>query len=78
MGHSSDRLAARFGVTRHDCDAWASMSHQRAAAAHEKGLYKDEIVAVDGKVTGKYCADTWVFCLKSLKWVLGLDMWLFL
>lgn len=51
MGHSSDRLAAKFGVTRSDCDEFAAMSHQRAAKAHADGMYKDEIVAVDGQTT---------------------------
>lgn len=50
MGHSSDRLAAKFGVSRQDQDEFTVMSHTRAAAAHEAGLYKDEIVPVDGNV----------------------------
>jgi len=50
MGHSSDRLAAKFGVSRADCDEFTVLSHTRAAAAHSKGLYKDEIIPVDGKV----------------------------
>lgn len=48
MGNSSDRLAARFGVTRKEQDEFAIMSHTRAAKAHEDGLYKDEIIPVDG------------------------------
>jgi len=51
MGHSSDRLAGRFGVSRRDQDEFTVMSHTRAAAAHANGLYKDEIVPVDGNVT---------------------------
>lgn len=50
MGHSSDRLAARFGVTREEQDAFAMRSHHAAAKAHKDGLYKDELVAVDGSV----------------------------
>lgn len=48
MGHSSDRLAMRFGVSRGDQDEYAARSHQRAAAAHSTGLYDDEIFPVDG------------------------------
>ncbi len=50
MGHSSDRLAAKFGVSRRDQDEFTVMSHTRAAAAHANGLYKDELFAVDGKL----------------------------
>uniref|UniRef100_A0A7S1TQ53 acetyl-CoA C-acyltransferase n=1 Tax=Phaeomonas parva TaxID=124430 RepID=A0A7S1TQ53_9STRA len=48
MGHSSDRLAQRFGVSREDQDAFALRSHVNAAKAHAAGLYEEEIVAVDG------------------------------
>jgi acetyl-CoA acyltransferase len=48
MGHSSDRLSARFDVSRTDQDEFAVRSHHRAAAAHAEGLYKDEIIPVDG------------------------------
>ena len=48
MGHSSDRLAARFGVSRHDQDEFTVMSHTRAAKAHKDGIYKNEVLPVDG------------------------------
>jgi len=51
MGHSSDRLAAKFGVSRHDQDEFTVMSHTRAAAAHSNGFYRDEIIPVEGNVT---------------------------
>lgn len=51
MGHSSDRLAGKFGVTRQQQDEFTVLSHTRAAAAHAAGLYKDEIIPVDGNVT---------------------------
>ena len=50
MGHSSDRLAAKFGVSRADQDSFTVRSHLNAAKAHAAGLYKDEIVPVDGSV----------------------------
>lgn len=48
MGHSSDRLAQKFGVSREDQDAFALRSHQNAARAHAEGLYEEEIVPVNG------------------------------
>ena len=48
MGHSSDRLAAKFGVTRAECDEFALASHQKAAKAHAAGLYDAEITPVGG------------------------------
>lgn len=51
MGNSSDRLAAKFGVSRADQDAFTVRSHVNAAKAHASGLYKDEIIPVDGFIT---------------------------
>jgi acetyl-CoA acetyltransferase len=34
MGHSADRLADRFGVSRADQDAFSARSHQNAAKVH--------------------------------------------
>ncbi|EPZ48278.1 MULTISPECIES: acetyl-CoA C-acyltransferase [Alicyclobacillus] len=46
MGHTAERVAARFGVTREDQDQFAVRSHARAAAAIDGGKFKDEIVPV--------------------------------
>jgi len=46
MGASTERLNAKFAVTREDQDAVAARSHQRAAAAWEAGLFDAEIVPV--------------------------------
>jgi acetyl-CoA acyltransferase len=51
MGVSSDRLAAKFGVSRADQDNLTVLSHTRAAKAHADGKYLDEIIPVDGKIT---------------------------
>jgi len=68
MGHSSDRLSAKFGVSRASQDAFALRSHMNAAKAHADGLYKDEIVAVDGNVSENcYKADSTLEKLTSLK-----------
>lgn len=48
MGHSSDRLASTWGVSRQSQDEFALRSHSLAAKAHKDGLLKDEIYAVDG------------------------------
>jgi len=48
MGHSSDRLADRFGVSRAEQDEFALRSHYNAAKAHEAGLYEDELIPFEG------------------------------
>ncbi|MFB5190405.1 acetyl-CoA C-acetyltransferase [Alicyclobacillus fastidiosus] len=47
MGHTAERVAARFGVTREDQDRFAVRSHERAAAAIDGGVFQDEIVPVE-------------------------------
>jgi len=42
----SDRMAAKWGITREECDAFALRSQQRAFAAQSKGYFKDEIAPV--------------------------------
>ncbi len=46
MGESADRLAASFGVTREQSDAYALRSHQGAVAAREAGYFDDELMPV--------------------------------
>ncbi len=46
MGASTERLNARFEVTRAEQDAVAARSHQRAAAAWDAGVFDAEIVPV--------------------------------
>ena len=48
MGVSSDRLSAKFGVSRDDQDAFTVRSHQKAAQAHTDGFYKGEVMAYKG------------------------------
>src|SRR6185312_7822228 len=47
MAVTAENLAAKYGITRADCDAFALLSQQRWAAANEKGLFKDEIAPID-------------------------------
>lgn len=48
MGHSSDRLAQRFGVSRQEQDEFAVASHQNAHTATTDGLLDAQICAVNG------------------------------
>ena len=43
MGHSGDRLAAAFGITRKEQDDYARRSHSLAFEANKKGLLEDLI-----------------------------------
>ncbi|WP_232696718.1 acetyl-CoA C-acetyltransferase [Brevibacillus daliensis] len=49
MGHTAERVAERYNISREDQDAFAVQSHQRAAAAIAEGKFKDEIVPVTVK-----------------------------
>jgi acetyl-CoA acyltransferase len=49
MGVTAEFLAQTQGISREDQDAFALHSHQLAAAAHEKGEFKSEIVPVYGR-----------------------------
>jgi acetyl-CoA acyltransferase len=50
MGHTAERVAARFGVSRADQDAFAVRSHERALAAIAAGRFRDETVTVKARV----------------------------
>ncbi len=46
MGEAAEHIAEKFGVTRADQDRFSVQSHQRAAAAWERGVFKDEVIPV--------------------------------
>ncbi|MGK5678911.1 acetyl-CoA C-acetyltransferase [Actinoplanes sp. URMC 104] len=46
MGESTERSGAALGITRAEQDAFAALSHQRAAAAQREGRFAEEIVPV--------------------------------
>jgi acetyl-CoA acyltransferase len=46
QGEAAERVAARWGLTRAELDAFSLASHHRAAAAADSGHFDDEIVAV--------------------------------
>ncbi|MBN1534468.1 MAG: thiolase family protein [Spirochaetes bacterium] len=48
MGITAENLAEKYGITREEQDALALSSQKRAAAAMEKGFFKEEIVTVEG------------------------------
>jgi len=52
MGTTAENVAAKFGISREDQDAFALRSHQKATIAREKGILAQEIVAVDTDVDG--------------------------
>lgn len=49
MGESTERSGAHLGITRAEQDAFAALSHQRAAAAQREGRFAEEIAPVTVK-----------------------------
>lgn len=47
MIETAENLAKDYGITREEADAYAAMSHQRAAKAWAEGKFADELVAVE-------------------------------
>jgi acetyl-CoA C-acetyltransferase len=50
MGVTAENVAKKWGVSREDQDKLAAESHRRAAAAIEKGYFKEQIAPVEIKV----------------------------
>ncbi len=46
MGLTAERVATRWNVSREDQDAYALASHQKAAAALERGAFADQVVPI--------------------------------
>jgi acetyl-CoA C-acetyltransferase len=46
MIETADNLARDYQISREECDEYAAMSHQRAAAAWDAGKFDDEVVPV--------------------------------
>ena len=49
MGVTAENIAAKFGVTRDEQDAFSLESHKRATKAIEAGFFKSQIVSVEVK-----------------------------
>ncbi len=52
LGEGAEILAERYGVSRESQDAFATLSHERAAAAWEEGRFDSEIVTPYGADLG--------------------------
>lgn len=52
MGHTAERVAEKYQISREEMDLFASESHQKAYQARGKGLFEEEIVPVMAS-TGK-------------------------
>jgi acetyl-CoA acyltransferase len=50
MGHTAERVAKRFGVSRAEQDEFAVRSHERALAAQAAGKFKDELFTVAARI----------------------------
>jgi acetyl-CoA acyltransferase len=48
QGIGAERIAAKWGFSRHDLDEYASRSHELAAAAIDTGAFDDQIIRVPG------------------------------
>ncbi len=47
MGVGAEMIAAKYGITREQQDAFAAESHRRAALATEQGYFREEILPVE-------------------------------
>jgi acetyl-CoA C-acetyltransferase len=52
MGDAAEHIAAKCSVSRTDQDRFSAQSHQRAAAAWERGDFADEIASVSIQTSG--------------------------
>ena len=51
MGLGTENIARKFGITREQADQFSLDSHKKAVAAIAAGKFKEEIVAVEVKIT---------------------------
>ncbi|MGA3008665.1 MAG: acetyl-CoA C-acetyltransferase [Terracidiphilus sp.] len=47
MGVGAEKIAAKYGISREEQDAFAAESHRRAASATANGFFRDEILPVE-------------------------------
>jgi acetyl-CoA acyltransferase len=48
QGISAEKIAQKWGLSRTRLDAYAALSHERAAAAQDRGAFEEQIVPVAG------------------------------
>lgn len=69
MGHSADRLAAAFGVSRVEQDEFAVRSHSLAKKAQDAGLLQDVIsFKVPGANTVSFLKFHYIYYIYYFKW----------
>jgi acetyl-CoA acetyltransferase family protein len=76
LGEATEQLREREGVTREEQDEFALRSHERAAAAWDRGFYDGQVVAVPGVELARdesIRADTTLEKLAGLKPVFRAD-----
>ncbi|NJM11886.1 MAG: thiolase family protein [Synechococcaceae cyanobacterium SM1_2_3] len=49
MAMTAENVAAKYGITRQECDELALISHNRCTKSTQEGIFKREIVAVEMK-----------------------------
>lgn len=47
MGMTAENLAEKYGITRQECDEFATLSHQKASLASEAGVFDSQIMTVE-------------------------------
>lgn len=53
MGQTSERVAAKFNITREEHDRYAAKSYRRAGVAQGEGRVDDEVVSFTGDLDGQ-------------------------
>ncbi|MDQ0087700.1 acetyl-CoA acyltransferase [Paenibacillus anaericanus] len=66
MGHTAERVAERFSISREDQDSFAARSHEKAVRAIAEGKFKDEIIPIHAELksvddNGKVRVKSFVF-----------------
>jgi acetyl-CoA acyltransferase len=65
MGLTAENLARKYKISRTAQDEWSHRSHQRAAAAHDAGFFKGEIIPTWGRdEEGHKVISTWDQCIR--------------
>ncbi len=67
MGDTAEVLARKFSIARSEQDAFALMSHERAAAAWEAGHFEDEVAALVDDAGNEHGRDTGIRADTSLQ-----------
>ncbi len=79
MGGTAENLAAKYGITREQCDEYALSSQKRWAAANEQGFFKAEIAPVEltsKKGTTTFAVEGAPIADSAVVAELGLSAWL--